>query len=489
MRFVPKILAGSEGMSAMSRIFVPTAHRLQGKISVPGDKSITHRAIILSSIAAGKSSITTTILGRDNMRSLAIMQQLGVNIDGEFNAPAFVLAEEEGIQRIRRSTTELCTLHVSGVGLNGLSAPTKPLYCGNSGTTARLFMGLLAGCSFSSEFNGDASLLKRPFLRIIEPLREMGANFSGEKLPLTVSGGKLHGLQFLSPVPSAQVKSALLLAGLHTMDQVSITEPTKSRDHSERMLQAMGVELQEISLANGCHQVILPRATQPHTQRQLKAQRFIIPGDFSSAAFFIVAASLVPNSDIVIQRVGFNPTRLGLYSLLLRMGARIEVLDQNEVCGEPVANLRVRSAPLRGIDVGEKEVVLAIDEIPILSAAAALAEGVTVIRGAKELRVKESDRLRSICDMLNAFSLRVKEQPDGLIIHGCGRERQGLVEKPILSRPWEKSLDHRMIMSAAVLEFSLKERLEIGDIAAVETSFPSFLECFQQLTERSAQLK
>lgn len=466
----------------MSRKLVPTTSRLQGKISVPGDKSITHRAIMLSSVAEGQSSIVTTLLGRDNIRTLAIMQQLGVNIDCELNAAGYLLAEEEGVQSIRHSTSELCTLYVNGVGLHGLKASSQQLYCGNSGTTARLLIGLLSGCPFSTEFNGDASLVKRPFLRVIEPLREMGANFSGEKLPLIVGGGKLHGLQFISPIPSAQVKSALLFAGLHTLEEVSITEPLKSRDHSERMLQAMGIELKEVSLANGCHQAILPPATPPTMQRRLKAQRFIIPGDFSSAAFFMVAASVVPGSDIIIQNVGFNPTRSGLYSLLLRMGAKIEVFDQKEICGEHIASLRVQSAPLRGIEVVEKEVVLAIDEIPILSVAAALAEGVTVIRGAKELRVKESDRLRSMCDMLNAFSLAVEEQPDGLIIHGCSRERQGVSEKQILSRPWENSLDHRMIMSAAVLEFSLKGRLEIGDIAAVETSFPSFFECFQQLT-------
>jgi 3-phosphoshikimate 1-carboxyvinyltransferase len=454
---------------------------LSGQISVPADKSITHRAVMFGSLAKGRSRIRTSSLGRDNLASVRIMRQLGVEVEGSLSEKVFSLAAEEGLPGFKKSPDSFCELIINGQGFEALKAPVGVLDCGNSGTTARLLTGVLAGRLFSAQVTGDDSLRKRPFKRVTDPLRQMGANFSGDCLPFTVSGGQLKGIDFVSPRASAQVKSALLLAGLQAQGRTTVTEPRQSRDHTERMFQAMGCELQAEGQENGSWQVMLPMG-----QQVLRPLDITVPGDFSAAAFLIVAASIIPGSHVRIVGLGFNHTRIGLYQILRRMGAKINVLNMRLVGGEEVVDLEVRSAELHGVNVTEGDVVLAIDEIPILAVACALAEGTSRISGAGDLRVKESDRLAMTAALLSSFSYVVEEQSDGLIIHG-NPEVKGLntcakSEPPDQNAPWRLSGDHRIAMSGAVLELALCGQFCVQDLKAVETSFPEFLECFQSLS-------
>lgn len=460
--------------------------KLRGKISVPGDKSITHRAILFGGIAEGKTVFRTSILGRDNFASLRLMRQLGATVSGSVSAALRNIADEEGFEDLSTADGPLCEISVLGRGEAGLSAPSAELDCGNSGTTARLMTGILASQNFSATLIGDHSLSSRPFKRVTEPLSKMGASFSGEKLPLTVSGARAAGravtaINHVSSKASAQVKSAILLAGLQADGVTTVTEPHLSRDHTERMFGAMGVPVQTKTIAGGIEIRLPERAVRG----RLHGIEVDIPGDFSAAGFFLVAGSVTPNSEIVLSGVGINPARIGLMTILRRMGASIEVSNQRLVGGEEVAELIVRSTELHGIEVTPEEVVLAIDEIPILGVASAFARGQTVITGAEELRVKESDRLAMTAKILGSFGVVVEELQDGLKITGrpelAGSGRESFAAG--IESNWAGSGDHRIAMSGAVMQFAVAGRFDLYDLGAVETSFPGFIQCFQELTK------
>ena len=452
------------------------AGSLQGEIYVPGDKSITHRAIFFSSLANGISRIRTRTLGRDNFATLRIMRQLGVEISGSVSREIKAIAVEEGFSDLGVGDSG-CDLRIEGRDFNFL-APNEALNCGNSGTTARLLLGMLAGQRFSAKLVGDESLSRRPFKRVAEPLAQMGAKFSSNQLPLTVTGGNLCGIQFTSPQASAQVKSAILIAGLQTDELVSVIEPAKSRDHTERMFKGMGVELLEETLADGSSQVTLLVGAS----RKLSAQEFLIPGDFSSASFLLVASTLIKGSSVLIRDVGFNPTRIGAFSILCRMGASIEVLNRRVVAGEEIVDLRVKSAELSGVNISAEDVVLAIDEIPILAVAAAFATGETVIRGAGELRVKESDRLSMMAELLRGFGVEVEEFPDGLRVIGRPEMLAGGAKSGINSEAsWRNVGDHRILMCGAIMELVVFGEAVLSGAEVVETSFPGFVETLSAL--------
>ncbi len=456
--------------------FSATSSRLKGEINIPADKSIAHRAILFCSIANGKSIITANTLGRDNLASIRVMQHLGVAIKAAFTKELFKIAQEEALVDISLSDGLECQIEIVGMGLRGLSKPNQSLYCGNSGTTSRLLTGVLSGQHFSATITGDESLSRRPFKRVTEPLGQMGAKFSGDTLPLIITGKELTGITYQSPRASAQVKSAILLAGLYADGATTVIEPSQSRDHTERMLRAMGCEIQEEETANGKWEVKLAKTPE---NKNLQSLIMSVPGDFSAAAFFIVVGLLASESKITIKNVGWNESRNGLYDILLRMGANIIIVNAREVGGEKVVDIKVSSSELCGVEVGAVDVVRAIDEIPILAVAAAAAKGTTTITGAQELRVKESDRLALMADLLKSFGVSLTEQEDGLTINGSGEFKIG---EGKIRDTWLKSGDHRIAMSGAVMDFISTGEFEILDYKAVETSFPTFLSCFQQLS-------
>jgi len=412
------------------------AERVGGDIRVPGDKSISHRSIILSSIARGESHISGFLLGEDSLNTMRAFQQMGVDI------------ERDG-DRVR----------VAGVGLHGLEPAQSDLDMGNSGTAMRLLLGLLAGQRFESRLVGDASLSSRPMLRVIEPLRAMGARIdsaSGGRAPLQVYPAEgLKGISYDMPVASAQVKSCLLLAGLYAEGETVVREPAPTRDHSERMLRAFGAEVAseggEIRIQSG---------------QQLDACDVEVPADISSAAFFMVAASIGAGSDITLRHVGVNPTRTGVIDILRLMGARIDLLNQRDVGGEPVADIRVQSAALTGIDIPVELVPLAIDEFPVLFVAAACAEGRTRLRGAEELRVKESDRIQVMADGLAELGIKTTVLADGIDIDG-GEIGEGRVDA---------HGDHRTAMAFSVASLRARGEIRIEGCDNVRTSFPGFVE-------------
>jgi 3-phosphoshikimate 1-carboxyvinyltransferase len=411
---------------------------LTGRIRVPGDKSISHRAVMLAAIAEGTSRITGFLEGEDTRATAHVFEQLGVRIEAP--SPSVRI--------------------VHGVGLDGLRCAGSPLDCGNAGTGMRLLAGLLAGQAFDSVLIGDESLSRRPMRRVTEPLSRMGAQIetTADGLPpLRIRGGaRLHGIDYASPVASAQVKSAVLLAGLYAEGTTSVTEPRPTRDYTERMLRAFGADVE-----------FSPGYARVAGRPRLRATGVHVPADFSSAAFFIVAASIVPGSDLVIEGVGMNARRTGLLGVLRLMGADVEADALRDEGGEPVADLRVRAAPLCGIDVPQPQVPDMIDEFPALFAAAACARGRTVVRGAEELRVKESDRIASMAGALRACGIRVDESHDGAVIEG-GAPHGGQVDS---------HGDHRIAMATAVLAQCAAQPVRIADVANVATSFPGFLEC------------
>lgn len=408
---------------------------LRGELSVPGDKSVSHRAVMLGALAEGQTEIHGFLEGEDTRATAAVFARLGVRI----------AAQGEGVRTVR------------GVGLQGLQAADGPLDCGNAGTGMRLLAGVLAGQAFASELVGDASLSRRPMARVVAPLRQMGACIDtreGGLPPLIIhANNSLQGIDYKTPVASAQVKSALLLAGLYARGVTRVREPHPTRDYTERMLAAFGWPIR-----------FGPGEARLEGGHRLAATRVQVPADFSSAAFFLVAASVVPGSDLLLRRVGMNPRRTGLLQALRAMGADIEQAPAGEQGGEPVADLRVRHARLRGITVPEAWVPDMIDEFPALFAAAALAEGTTLISGAAELRVKESDRLAAMSAALRALGGQVEERADGAAIQG-GRLHGGVVD----------SLgDHRIAMAAAVAAQVASGEVRILDCANVATSFPGF---------------
>jgi len=427
----------------------PTA-RLAGRIAVPGDKSISHRSLMFAGLAVGESRIEGLLEGEDVLATAAAMRAMGCTID----------RDDKGVWRVH------------GVGVGGLLQPEQALDMGNSGTSTRLLMGLVASHPITVTFTGDASLSKRPMARVIEPLSRMGAEFNaspGDRLPLMVRGiNPAVPIAYTLPVASAQVKSAVLLAGLNTPGVTRVIEPVATRDHSERMLRGFGAELSVEQTNQG-------RVIAITGEAELQPQRIVVPGDPSAAAFWAVAASIVPGSDVTLTNVGLNPTRTGLFAALKMMGADITELDRREVGGEPVADLQVRHAPLSAIEVPPDLAPSMIDEYPVLFVAAAFAEGRTVARGAHELRVKESDRIAAMAAALGATGVPCEEFEDGLAITGSGGEllpgRAQIASK----------LDHRIAMSMAVAGLGCREPLSIDDIAPVATSYPAFFETLEHL--------
>ena len=406
---------------------------LRATLAMPGDKSISHRAIMFAALADGVSRIEGFLEGEDTRATAAMFAAMGVRIE----APA------DGVRIVH------------GVGIDGLRAPSKPLECGNAGTAMRLMCGLLAGQQFPSTLVGDPSLSTRPMRRVIDPLARMGARIDSVDghAPLQVHPAALAGIDIRTEVASAQVKSALLLAGLRASGTTTVREDQPTRDYTERMLAAFGVDID-----------FDPGIASLRGGQRLRATDIQVPADFSSAAFFIVAASIVPGSDLQLQRVGMNPRRTGLLHVLRAMGADIQVRDAGAHGGEPVADLRVRHAPLRGIEVPRQHVADMIDEFPALFVAAACAHGATVVRDAAELRVKESDRIASMAGGLRTLGIAVEETADGATIHG-GAMHGGSVDS---------HTDHRIAMSFAVAAQRASGDVRIGRVENVATSFPGF---------------
>jgi 3-phosphoshikimate 1-carboxyvinyltransferase len=416
---------------------------LRGHCRVPGDKSISHRAIMLGSLAEGFTTITGFLEGEDCLATLKAFRAMRVRIDGP----------EQG------------RVTIQGVGLYGLLAPSGPLDMGNSGTSMRLMSGLLAGQSFDTVLTGDASLTRRPMRRVTEPLTKMGAQIEATdtgSAPLHIHGGQqLTGIDYALPVASAQVKSCLLLAGLYAKGTTRVTEPAPTRDHTERMLTGFGYSVQREG----------ERTMAVSGSGRLQGTTIDVPADISSAAFFLVGASIALGSDLLLEHVGVNPTRTGVIDILRLMGANIEVQNPRLAGGEPVADLRVRYAPLHGIRIPEALVPLAIDEFPALFIAAACAKGATVLAGAAELRVKESDRIQVMADGLTALGITAGPTPDGIVIEG-GTLSGGTVAS---------HGDHRIAMSFAIAALRASGSVTIHDCANVNTSFPGFVALAQNV--------
>ena len=424
-------------MSDSIRFHVQPGGALKGAIRVAGDKSISHRSIMMGSLAEGTTHVSGFLEGEDALATLNAFKAMGVKIEGPDNGKVVV----------------------HGVGMKGLQQPQASLDVGNSGTSMRLMSGLLAGQAFSTTLIGDESLTKRPMKRVTDPLALMGAKIETTETgtsPLNISPvAALKGIDYDMPMASAQVKSCLLLAGLYAEGETWVTEPAPTRDHTERMLQGFGYEVMQDGPRRGVK-----------GGGKLTACDIDVPADISSAAFFLVGASIAEGSDLTLQHVGMNPTRDGVINILRLMGADIEVSNERVIGGEPVADLRVRSAKLKGIQIPEDQVPLAIDEFPALFVAAACAEGETILTGAEELRVKESDRIQVMADGLIALGVDAKPTPDGIVIQG-GSIGGGSVDS---------HGDHRIAMSFAMAALRASGDISIDDCANVNTSFPGFVE-------------
>ncbi len=422
------------------------ARRLRGTIRVPGDKSISHRALLFNALALGTARVRGFLDGADCRTTLAALRAMGVRIE-----------ETEGM------------LTVHGAGIYGLTEPADILDCGNSGTTTRLLLGILAGQPFFTGLTGDGSLRRRPMARVTDPLRQMGAWIDGREggnlLPLGVRGGNLHGIAYALPVASAQVKSSLLLAALFADSPTTLTGRTDSRDHTERMLRAMGADL----VASGGGLMLTPGAP-------LAARDVEVPGDISSAAFWLVAGAAHPDAELTIEHVGVNPTRTGMLDMLTLMGAEIDVRNEREISGEPVADLTVRSSRLRGAEIGGSLIPRGIDELVVLAVAAAMAEGRTVVRDAAELRVKESDRVATVVEGLRRFGARAEAADDGFVIEG---------PNVLLAEAQESHDDHRLAMAWAVAALIAHDREEtaIHGASAADVSYPTFWQTVAEIAE------
>lgn len=410
---------------------------LRGERKVPGDKSISHRAVMFGSLARGTTRITDFLTGADCLSTISCFRKMGIPIQ---------LQGQEVL--------------IHGKGLHGLTAPASILDAGNSGTTTRLISGILSGQNFSCELTGDASIQKRPMKRILDPLTMMGADITSTKgngcAPLHIHGGSLHGIHYLSPVASAQVKSCVLLAGLYADSKTSVTEPALSRDHTERMLRAFGAQVSSC----GSTASILP-------DPDLCGMEIAVPGDISSAAYFLAAGALVPGSEILVTNVGINPTRDGFLRICKAMGVSYTLLNQREQGGEPVADILVRSGSLHGTTIEGAVIPTLIDELPILAVMAACADGTTIIRDAAELRVKESDRIQAMVENLTAMGADIEGTPDGMIIHGG---------KPLKGTKIHAYQDHRIAMSFAIAAQIAEGQTEIPDGDCVRISYPGFYE-------------
>jgi 3-phosphoshikimate 1-carboxyvinyltransferase len=414
---------------------------LKGTLRVPGDKSISHRALMLGAIAEGSTRIEGFLNGEDTIATMNALRSMGVGIE-QLDDNAVV---------------------IEGVGLHGLSAPAEALNLGNSGTSVRLFAGLLAGQAFDTELLGDDSLMQRPMQRIANPLRQMGAEINCTEagtLPIRIRGkAELVGVTYAMPVASAQLKSAILLAGLYASGKTCVLEPAVTRDHSERMLTQFGCRLEKFD-----NSICI-------SSQRLLAQDISIPADISSAAFFMVAASIVPDSDLLLKNVGINPTRNAVIEILRLMGAQIELEGEMEISGEPVANIRIRHSQLHGIEIPPHLVPIAIDELPVLMIAAANAEGETILTGAKELRVKESDRIAAMCKGLETLGIETEEFEDGMRVRG-GKLAGGRIDS---------YTDHRIAMAFSIAALAASDNVTVMDCANVNTSFPGFVDSLASL--------
>ena len=413
---------------------------LRGEITVPGDKSISHRAVMLGALANGTTHITGFLMGEDCLSTIDCFRKMGVEIE---------ITDSEVI--------------VEGVGLHGLCAPEETLYTGNSGTTTRLLCGILAGQPFTATLIGDASIQKRPMGRVIKPLREMGASIEGKNdnyCPLTLYPSELYGIEYRLPVASAQLKSAILLAGLYAEGQTTVIEPAPSRDHTERMFRALGVEVE----THGSTITLEP-------PEDLYAVDIRVPGDISSAAFFLVAGAIVEGSELTIRNVGVNPTRTGILDVLHEMGADISISNFHDDA-EPVCDLTVKHSMLRGVEIGGSIIPRLIDELPVIAVAAAYAEGETVIRDAQELKVKESNRIAAMVTELKKAGVDAEETDDGMIIRG-GKRPHGAA--------FETYKDHRIAMSLAVLALAARSACRIDEPEVVAISYPDFFHTLERL--------
>ena len=431
----------------MSSVTIRPTKSLKGEINVPGDKSISHRSVMLGSIANGNTVVRGVLRGEDNMATAAALRAMGVEID---------------------DNGQLLIIH--GKGLHGLTEPSDVIDCGNSGTTMRLLSGLLAGQNFFSMLTGDQYLRKRPMKRVVEPLSRMGAKILGRSggalAPLAISGGNLDAIGYDSPVSSAQIKSAIMLAALYANGDTSVREPSLSRDHSERMFGLFGASLKifhnGVTVTGGC---------------ELRGQDVTIPGDISSAAFFIVAALITPGSELLIRNVGVNPTRTGVIDILKSMGGKIALLNEREVSAEPVADILVSSSNLKGTSISGNLVPRAIDEFPVICVAAAYAEGTTSIRDASELRVKETDRIAAMAFNLRELGVDISDHDDGMDIIGAEHLMGGAARS---------CGDHRIAMSLSVAGLAADDCVTVHDTDCVATSFPTFYPLLEQLTRGGA---
>ena len=415
---------------------------LRGTVTVPGDKSISHRAVLFGSIAKGITRVEGFLQGADCLSTISCFRRLGIDIENEAG---------------------IVTVH--GKGLHGLQAPTEVLDCGNSGTTTRLISGILSGQKFPVTLTGDASIQNRPMGRIIKPLTQMGAQITSERgdgcAPLHIQGGALHGIHYQSPVASAQVKSAILLAGLYAEGETAVTEPTLSRNHTELMLKGFGADIS----SSGTTASIRPVS-------ELHGQGITVPGDISSAAYFLAAGSLIPNSEILIQNVGINPTRAGIITVCNAMGADLTLLNEHVVSGEPVADLLIRTSQLKATTIEGAIIPTLIDELPVIALMACFAEGTTIIRDAAELKVKESDRIQVMVDNLTAMGAHVEGTDDGMIIEG-GHPLHGAVV--------DSHLDHRIAMTFAIAGKLASGETEITGAECVNISYPTYYQDMEML--------
>ena len=428
----------------MKSITIKKSNPLKGEITVPGDKSISHRAIMLGSVAEGDTTIKGLLKGEDNMATLKAFRQMGVRIDEHVN----------GIVAIQ------------GKGLHGLTEPQDVIDAGNSGTTIRLLTGLLSGQAFFSVITGDQYLRKRPMKRVVEPLSLMDAKIfgreNGNKAPLAIVGSKLKGITYPSPLASAQVKSAILLAGLYADGVTTVTESTLSRDHTERMLAYFGAEVKRngttVSIKGG---------------QKLFGKEIEVPGDISSAAFFIVAALITEDSELLIKNVGINPARTGIIDILEKMGGQVKILDKRKVSGEPVGDILVKSSKLKGIEIKGDIIPRAVDELPIVAVAAAFAQGITTIKDAEELKVKETDRIAAMTSELRRIGVKVTPLQDGMTIEGGKR--------PIGNDSCASHGDHRVAMSMIVAGLAAERGITISNTDCIDTSFPGFVKKLSEL--------
>lgn len=409
-----------------------------GTVTVPGDKSISHRAVMLGSLAEGTTRITGFLRGADCLSTIDCFRKMGIEID------------DNGDEII-----------VHGKGLNGLSKPQEMLYTGNSGTTTRLLCGILSGQPFDTDITGDASICKRPMKRVREPLSLMGAKIDGDFCPLHITGTKLHGMDYKMTVASAQVKTAILLAGLYADGDTIVHEKEKSRDHTELMLSAMGADLKvdgnDITL---------------HPGNELKGQDIEVPGDISSAAFFMVLGAVMPNSCITIKNVGINPTRTGIIDVFNAMGADMQLINKRIVTGEEVADIVIKTSDLHGTEIGGDIIPRLIDELPVIAVAAVFAEGTTVIKDAQELKVKETNRIRAVVDEFSKCGIDITETDDGMIING---------RKPIKGADFKTYGDHRMAMSLSILAQLADGDSTLDDSECVAVSYPTYFNDFYGL--------